>query len=157
VSDARIAILLAELSRERRQVDALMDELTAMGPLSETSSRVEVRAAAGILHDFNTALERLFARIAAAVDGDMPHGAGWHQQLLERMATEIPGVRPAVIEETTRRELMVFLRFRHLFRNLYGFELQASRVAELAGEVATLWTQVRSEVEQFEGVVGLLG
>jgi len=30
-------------------------------------------------------------------------------------------------------------------------------VAELAGEVATLWTQVRGEVEQFEGVVGVSG
>jgi len=115
-----------------------------------------VRAAAGILHDFYTAVERLFARIAAAVDGNMPHGAGWHQQLLERMVTEIPGVRPAVIGEMTRQDLMVFLRFRHLFRNLYGFELQASRVAELAGEVATLWTQVQSEVEQFEELLRLL-
>jgi len=72
------------------------------------------------------------------------------------MATEIPGVRPAVIEETTRKNLMVYLRFRHLFRNLYGFELQPSRVAELAGDVATLWTQVRREVEQFESLLRLL-
>lgn len=156
MSDTRIAILVAEVDRERRQIDALMRELTDMGPLDDTASRTEVRAAAGILHDFYTAVERLFARIAAAVDGHMPHGSGWHQQLLERMATEIPGVRPAAIGETTRQSLMVFLRFRHLFRNLYGFELQSTRVAELASEVAALWTQVNSDVEQFEKVLRAL-
>jgi hypothetical protein len=147
--DTRAALLLADIERECAQLKALVEELRQMGRLTGSASRVEVRAAAGILHDFYTGAERLFARVAAALDGEVPKGEGWHQQLLGRMATPVEAVRPAVIDESLRRDLMEYLRFRHLFRNLYGFELETKRVVELAAKLPGRWQRLRNAVDQF--------
>ncbi|MDI6794128.1 MAG: hypothetical protein QME81_14910, partial [bacterium] len=49
------------------------------------------------LHGLYSGLERLFEQIAATIDQCLPQGANWHRMLLEQMASEQPGVRPAVI------------------------------------------------------------
>lgn len=45
-----------------------------------------IGSAALNLHDFYAGLERIFQRIGATVDGDIPAGSDWHQQLLRQMA-----------------------------------------------------------------------
>ena len=54
------------------------------------------------LHGFYAGIERMFELIATTVDGQMPTREHWHQLLLEQMASEIGGVRPAVISDDTR-------------------------------------------------------
>jgi len=49
----------------------------------------------------------------------MPAGEHWHQLLLEQMASEIGGVRPAVISDATRQALDEYRGFRHVVRNVY--------------------------------------
>ncbi len=49
------------------------------------------------LHGFYTGLERIFTLIAETVDGSLPGGENWHLLLLQQMAEEKPGLRPAVI------------------------------------------------------------
>ncbi|HEY8884396.1 MAG TPA: hypothetical protein VIO35_03715, partial [Chloroflexota bacterium] len=58
---------------------------------------LELRAAGSILHDFYNGVERVFERIATAIDQDLPSAPNWHVDLLDRMAYPIPEVRPAVI------------------------------------------------------------
>jgi hypothetical protein len=53
------------------------------------------------LHSFYAELERMFELIATSVDRRVPAEEHWHQLLLEQMASEIYGVRPAVISEAT--------------------------------------------------------
>jgi hypothetical protein len=53
------------------------------------------------LHGFYSGFERIFAQIAEVVEGDLPHGENWHQQLLQRMMSDVPKVRPAVISKET--------------------------------------------------------
>ncbi|MBI2265735.1 MAG: hypothetical protein HYU64_11260, partial [Armatimonadetes bacterium] len=87
-------------------------------------SSLEVRAAGSILHDFYSGIEKIFRRISSNLDGDMPSGEDWHLELLERMSLAVEGLRPSVISEGAKSKLSEFLRFRHLFRNIYGFELK---------------------------------
>lgn len=42
-----------------------------------------------------------------------------------------------------------FLRFRHLFRNLYGFELEWSRVQSLLKALPTAWNAVEADIDRF--------
>ena len=65
------------------------------------------------IHSFYSGLERLFEKISYAVDGYMPKGVNWHQELLNQMALEIPTVRPAVISEKTLKKLDNYRGFRH--------------------------------------------
>jgi len=48
------------------------------------------------LHGFYSGLEHLFELIARHVDGAIPSGETWHRDLLQRMAQDIAGMRPAV-------------------------------------------------------------
>jgi len=87
-------------------------------------------------------------RIAPMLGG-VPEGPAWHRQLLEDMALEIREVRPAVITAASRELLAPFLRFRHLFRNVYAFTLDTARVVALASKAQESWPTVRADVEVF--------
>jgi hypothetical protein len=105
------------------------------------------------LHGFYGGLERIFERIAAVVDGAKPSGEHWHQALLRQMAEEMPGVRPAVISETTHQLLDPYRGFRHVARNVYTFHLNPSRLERLGARAATCFDSVRPELLAFAGLL----
>ena len=62
------------------------------------------------------------------------------------MTQEIPGVRPAVISETTCALLDEYRGFRHVVRNVYTLELNPSRIKPLVEKIPTLLAQVTAEL-----------
>lgn len=101
------------------------------------------------LHGFYAAVESSFEDIARTMDGALPSGRNWHQELLRQMGAELKGVRPAVISRSTRDCLDEYRAFRHHVRNVYTFNLRPERVAALAEEVLSCHEQVRSDVGRF--------
>ncbi len=65
------------------------------------------------------------------------------------MALEIEGLRPAVLSPATREDLEELLKFRHLVRNIYGFELEPGRVEQLVEMTVALFPGLQSEIERF--------
>lgn len=123
---SRFAGLKADIDRELKNLERLvrsMSDLVKRIP-PQGPTEIELRAAGSLLHDFYTGLEKIFQRIALRVDGDLPVGEDWHLQLLQRMASPLEDLRPQVITEEQAERLEEYLRFRHLFRNIYGFELR---------------------------------
>ena len=92
---------------------------------------------------------RGFEVIAAIVDGAIPQGANWHQVLLQQMASEIPGVRPAVISEKLRDSLDEYRGFRHVVRHVYTFSFDRFKVQELVEEAPAVFAQLRVELIAF--------
>lgn len=88
------------------------------------------------MHDFYTEIERIFEKVAPELNGGVPAGPAWHRDLLDSMSLDLPGVRPPVLSGATAAALAEYLRFRHLYRNLYGFELDWARLAPLVAGVA---------------------
>jgi hypothetical protein len=72
------------------------------------------------------------------------------------MATGIEGVRPAVIETEIARSLDEYLRFRHLFRNIYGFELEWDRCQELFLRLPAIWSALERQLAAFDGFLLVL-
>lgn len=107
------------------------------------------RARASILHDFYTGIERIFVRVAEELNGGVPRSEQWHRQLLTDMTLDLPGVRPPVISDILAESLVPFLRFRHLFRNLYGFILDPSRIAELEAKLSGVFENFMREINSF--------
>lgn len=101
------------------------------------------------LHDFYTGLERLLRHIAVEVDGHVPAGAEWHQELLRQMATQLPRIRPAVFSNATIKRLDEYLRFRHVVRHVYAFEFDPQRIRPLAEALAGDFAQVKGELAVF--------
>jgi len=101
------------------------------------------------LHGFYGGLERVFERIAGVVDGERPAGENWHQVLLRRMAEDVPGVRPAVISQTTHEQLDEYRAFRHIARNIYTFNLDPAKVEHLVVQASVCFVHAQAELLAF--------
>ncbi len=129
--------LIAEIEKELQNLEELSRELERIKPEKEIIFK---RAKGSVLHDFYNCCERIFKRIAIEMNGGYEDTEKWHKSLLYRMTIPIEGLRPRVLSDELAAELDEFLAFRHLFRNIYGFELKGGRIDYL--------------VEKFEGVAG---
>jgi hypothetical protein len=65
------------------------------------------------------------------------------------MTLELPKIRPPVVTKDTPHLLGEFLRFRHLFRSVYGFELEWPRLQALLEKLPSAWTALRRDVGRF--------
>lgn len=138
--------LAAEIENELGRLDQLAEE-AASAPRDD--SPFGLRARGSILHDFYSGIERVFQRIAEELNGGVPQSGQWHRQLLTDMSLPIPDLRPAPINAALAEELGDFLRFRHLFRNTYGWELRADRIRRLEGRMPGVKDQFHSQVRDF--------
>ncbi|MGH7859119.1 MAG: hypothetical protein ACREQY_17470 [Candidatus Binatia bacterium] len=112
-------------------------------------SRLELRGIGAIVHDFYTGIERLFETIAPELNGGIPASPSWHRELLQNMTLDLPGIRPPVVTKATAHLLGELLRFRHLFRNVYGFDLEWARLGALLGRLPVAGRALRQDVERF--------
>jgi hypothetical protein len=65
------------------------------------------------------------------------------------MSLDLPNVQPPVITRATAAMLAEFLRFRHLFRNLYGFELEWPRLRALLARLPDAWRALEADLRHF--------
>lgn len=114
----------------------------ALASLSDDPSQFELHGLAAYLHQFYTGVESIFERIAVVLGEGLPRGQYWHVDLLNQMAEERAGERPAVIDEPLRARLKDYLDFRHFFRHAYGYTLE--------------WSQLRWKVESLTDTLKLL-
>jgi hypothetical protein len=147
-SPDRLAHLAASI---RRRIARVVHEATDADREFRTRapSALELRGMGDLVHDFYTGLERVFEKVSSEFDGGVPAGRAWHRDLLDTMALEIVRRRPALLRQETTRQLDEFLRFRHLFRNVYGYELQWSRIQPLLQEMPRAWREVSKDLEAF--------
>ena len=120
--------LAAEIESELDSLDALLRESAYAPQGADSYSR---RARGSILHDFYNGVERVFVRVARELNGGIPQAEQWHRELVNNMALAIPEVRPALIDPPLAASLLEYLRFRHVFRNVYGTVLEADRMRSL--------------------------
>lgn len=138
-----IAIELQNLERLAREMEELTDRFV------DKPDFIETRAAGSILHDFYCGVEKIFERIAIQVDEKLPEGEDWHTKLLLQMAHPLKKIRGAVISQDLTGRLKEYLRFRHLFRNIYGFELRWERFKDLALSLNSLLGELKNEFGRF--------
>lgn len=151
---ARLAARLkAEVESELAQVAQVVEETrqALLDFRARAPTLLELRGLANLLHSFYTGIEKIFRDIAPELNGGIPEGEGWHRRLLDNMTLDIEGVRPPLIRRETAARLDEFLRFRHLVRNIYGFELDSARVLDLASRVEPVWAEVKRDIECFCG------
>ncbi len=86
--------------------------------------------AAVALHHAYRAIEAALARIAK-VFGTEPAGANWHRSLLETMAMDVAGIRPAIVSSAALPDLRELLAFRHFFRHAYVTPFDPGRLTAL--------------------------
>ncbi|KEF41207.1 MAG: hypothetical protein ER33_12640 [Cyanobium sp. CACIAM 14] len=147
--------LLEDLSVERGKLQALVESLREIAPTGDrqaadwqTVHPLWVDAAALRLQRLSTGIERCCVLIVRVFNGATPEGGDWHRRLLERMGFAT-AVRPAVLSDATVRGLGEQLRFRHVVRHLYAYELDAEQVRRLLDRAPILWSEVSADLERF--------
>lgn len=150
--------------RKKELIDNIKDEIENLQRLNEEMNYllvrikdeptfIEIRATASILHDFYSALEKIFEKIALSIDNNLPKGEKWHIELLTQMAKPFPNIRSSVISEDLFEKLKKYLDFRHLFRHIYGFELKWSRIKSLCQEMENVLKKFKEEIESFLNIL----
>lgn len=151
-------VLAARIRQESGELQRAIDR--ALGLLEKAESRGELDLLDGValnLHSFYAGVERIFEDIAQEIDGAVPQGADWHRKLLVQMAAEVRDTRPAVISRATYQCLDEYLRFRHVVRNAYTFNLRPERVEELTQELHPCHARLRQELDSFAHFLEELG
>jgi hypothetical protein len=77
-----------------------------------------------------TAAGATLCRALRALDGDVPAGTTWHQEVLRASAAALDGGRPALLTREALREMQELLKFRHLARHGYEIAPEAERMIE---------------------------
>ncbi len=156
----KFLVLKAAIDRETKNLDKIesrlqkyrriLSDLAAHENQHEALDLADACILVGAaLDDYYLAVENIFKVIATELDGGLPAGEHWHRQLLTNMMLEVPGIRPPLLSENTVFQLDELRKFRHLFRNIYGFALDAARVADLAERVPDITKRLKQEVNCF--------
>jgi len=117
---------------ELEQLDRLLGTYEPLVQRCDTTppDAIELAALAAMLHAFYNGIENLLKRIAVESGEALPSGDTWHRRLLEQMSAPTDR-RPAVLDETLRSGLRLYLDFRHVFRHSYTFDLRWEKMREL--------------------------
>lgn len=138
--------IIALIENELRNISELIQELKRY---KNKNSRLYRRAKGSILHDFYNCCERVFKIISKEIDGNLSSVISWHKELLNKMRMDVPGLRTKVISEKLAAKLNEYLSFRHLFRNIYGFELDSDRLDYLVNKFESVAEQFIQEIRRF--------
>ena len=80
------------------------------------------------------------------MNGGLEETEQWHKAFLYRMTVPLEGVRPPVLSEELAAELDEYLAFRHVFRNIYGFELKGERIIRLSEKLPVVAGRLKDEI-----------
>lgn len=144
-------VLAARIRTEIGDIERVVGKAErAVSPIRQHPAEdIYVDAAAHNLHDFYSALERLFLQIAKVVDRAVPEGERWHRDLLEQMCLSMPALRPPVLQASTASQLDEYLRVRHVVCNDYSFQIHPQRVVQLVDAMRPLFKEVTERLKQF--------
>jgi len=146
----RGAILASRILNEISALKLVIDRVeSAWKAATRSNDELYYDSVALNIHSFYSGIERIFERISSAVDGSLPQGINWHQELLNQMAIEIPKVRPAVISEKSRELLEPYRGFRHVVRNVYTYHIMPDKMKPLAKSIRPVFKQVEKELSAF--------
>lgn len=139
-------ILKSQIADELESLRILLAEAEGVGRKKE--SNINIRAGASILHDFYSGVENIFHAIATVIDERVPSGLSWHVELLNQMTLDIEGLRSPAISKNTAKMLEEYLRFRHLFRKRYGFDLEWPSIRKLLKKLPVIYNAFESDINK---------
>ncbi|MEL6552459.1 MAG: nucleotidyltransferase domain-containing protein [Cyanobacteria bacterium J06621_11] len=131
------------IAKTVKTLNDLLAQANSIPPIALTP------ATAGYIEDFYSGCERLAERVAVTLDGGLPEGKSWHQQLLTQVSKPGGRNRPPLWDQTLLSNLDQYRSFRHRVRHLYNIDLDDEKVLELARQIPSLFIQVKQSVNRF--------
>jgi hypothetical protein len=146
----RGAVLAGRIQAELGELKILVERIRlGMKKAKTQSDDFYIDSVALNLHGFYSGIESLFEKIAGTIDGFVPEGASWHQELLKQMSIEVPGIRPAVISLELKEMLEEYRGFRHVVRNVYTYHLDPEKLKPLVKNIRNVIQKLEKELTAF--------
>lgn len=143
-------ILQEDIKYELSQINELVQLIIDKYRIIPDSPNIwEIAGIGKAISDVYTGIERIFFKVVTKIDKDIPEGEDWHIKLIGRVSREIEQIRPAIISKEMGKKLRKYLGFRHLFRNIYGMELEWEEMKKLIEEIEAVFKQTKKEIEGF--------
>ncbi|HSG40299.1 MAG TPA: antitoxin [Thermoanaerobaculia bacterium] len=143
----KLLVLERSVQSDLEAIGKLYEALGAP-ELEEAESQDVLIVAAYRLHSLYTAFENIFRNIAAAFENHLDPET-WHRDLLQRMRLDLTPVRPAIIDAEAFEKLDEMRRFRHVFRTMYGLNLDPLRLQVVLRRALELKPLYRVQIERF--------
>lgn len=105
------------------------------------------------VQQFYTALEDLFKQIAKSFENHIENMSNFHKELLSRMNTEIPKIRPAAISNKSLLLLDKVRSFRHFIRHAYDCELDENELILIQKKLKEDYSLVEMDLTKFRSFV----
>jgi hypothetical protein len=150
--------LISELGDDRASLEDLARSTASLlDPAADARDEwMRPLALAFVIERWFTAAGATLSRALRALDGDVPTGGTWHQELLRPSVASIEGGRPALLSREALVDMQELLKFRHLARRGYEAAPEQARMVEhgkrvqranaaLAISFATLDSWLRAE------------
>jgi len=145
--DTQIRTLKADIQADLK---AIADIYVALNRYSNTpADKDQLIVVAYYLHNLYCVFESIFQRVAHVFGNQISDRAGWHADLLRRMALDIEGLRPRLLSEQAYDSLDELRRFRHLFRSAYRLRLDVERLALVYKRSQILEQIYPTDIERF--------
>ncbi len=151
MSDNKYLTLKSRLEDEMIALESNVEKLMALLEQAETIPEIALTPAlASYIADFYTGCERISERVAVTLDGGLPRGENWHQELLKQVAESGGDNRPPLWSGSLLLELDEYRKFRHLARHTYNIELKPERVLALARNVQQVLAKLKQAIALFQ-------
>ena len=139
------AILLGYLTNQMELIEGIRKEIHVTKP----SKRAETTHLAYLLNNLYCSVEDIFQEIAKTFENKVEDTAKYHREILKRMNTDIPGIRPKLLSSESYHTLDELRGFRHIFRHAYDYELDQERVNSLKQKIIVKWDYIKKDMHSF--------
>ena len=147
---SRYAVLIGQIEREIDSLRQLVEQTISLMQKVKATGDIDYLGTIALnLHSFYSGAERIFRDVATDLDSSLPSSSDWHRRLLRQMASNVPDVRPAVLDGSTLKVLNELCAFRHVVRNIYSFDLIPEKVETLATNLPQAYAMLAADLEQF--------
>lgn len=125
------------IAKEILRTELLADGAVVAAAVRHAAEHLEqsvpghLEACAFELHRGYNVIERSMERICEACENHFEKRGDYHERLLERLALDLPGMRPAFLPAGCRERLREWKGFRHVVRHAYDITFDPERLARL--------------------------
>ena len=147
MEQAKIAILIAEISRQKEEIEKIYAKIKQRS--ANLKSKTQVESLAYHLHNLYCAYEDIFKIVSDAFENNIEEGITYHKELLRRMSVSIEGIRPRLITQEALSLLSELRAFRHFFRHAYTYELDTSKVKIVLEKALKLKDIFKKDLDNF--------
>jgi len=132
-------------------VDIINRRVNRVGSFeNEDDNNMALESLAVNLCHFYESLESMFSRIAKIVDGNMPSGGSWHDELLQQLLSDFMQTRIPVLSMETYRAVKEYKDFRHKSYKDFAIRYDWDSMKKLVTSASGVLHMVNRDLARFK-------